>query len=83
MDTETGTTDSQTRPEELAERCLRSNSYSYPALKSVSCEYLIGVLVLRGSVPTYYLKQLAQTVIAQLDGIKRIDNQIEVVTSAM
>lgn len=64
---------------ELAEGRLRSNPYL--ALKNVCCEYRDGVLVLQGCVPTYYLKQQAQEAFADLKGIDRIDNQIEVVTS--
>src|SRR3972149_5151016 len=37
------------------------------------------VLVVRGCVPSFYLKQLLQTVLKQLDGIRSIDNQGEVV----
>ena len=61
---------------EGAERCLRSNAYL--ALKNVRCEYREGVLTLRGCLPTYYLKQMAHAIVAQLDGIGNIDNQIEV-----
>jgi osmotically-inducible protein OsmY len=78
MDAETVGTVSQARPEELAERRLRSSSY--PALRNISCEYLNGVLVLRGCVETYYLKQVAQEVVAHLEGVGRIDNQLQVVT---
>ena len=46
--------------QEMAEGCLRSNPYL--ALKNVSCDWLGGVLVLRGCLPTYYLKQVAQEV---------------------
>jgi osmotically-inducible protein OsmY len=60
-----------------AERCLRCNSYL--ALKNVSCEYNEGVLTLRGCLPSYYLKQIAQTAVAQLDGVERINNEIEVI----
>jgi osmotically-inducible protein OsmY len=63
---------------DFAERCLRNNPYL--ALKNVSCDYLDGVLFLRGFLPTYYLKQLAQEVIGGLEGVERIDNQIQVVT---
>jgi len=63
---------------DLAERCLRSNPYL--ALKRVSCDYLDGVLFLRGCLPTYYLKQLAQEVVGGLKGVERIDNQIQVLT---
>jgi osmotically-inducible protein OsmY len=61
---------------ELAERCLRNNPYL--ALKNVSCDLLGGVLVLRGCLPTYYLKQIAQQAVASLEGVERVDNQIEV-----
>ena len=61
---------------EEAERCLRCNSYL--ALKNVSCEYHEGVLTLRGCLATYYLKQMAQTAVARLEGVVRIVNQIEV-----
>jgi osmotically-inducible protein OsmY len=66
---------------ELAERSLRSNPYL--ALKNISCDWLDGVLVLRGCLPTYYLKQIAQEVVASLQGVARLDNQIQVVTPAL
>jgi osmotically-inducible protein OsmY len=63
---------------ELAERRLRSNPYL--ALKNVSCDSLDGRLILRGCVPSYYLKQIAQQAVASLEGVERIDNQIEVIS---
>ena len=81
MSTETVEIVSQARPEELAEQCLRGNSYL--ALRNISCDYLDGVLVLRGCVETYYLKQVAQEVVAHLEAAERIDNQIQVVTPAV
>jgi osmotically-inducible protein OsmY len=68
---------------ERAEARLRSNPYL--ALKNVTCEDASGgggVLVLRGCLPTYYLKQVAQTVVAQVEGVRRIENQIQVVSPA-
>jgi hypothetical protein len=68
-------------PQAVAERGLRSSRYS--ALKHVSCDYQGGVLVLRGCLPTYYLKQIAQEVVAQqVKGVGRLDNQIQVVRPA-
>jgi hypothetical protein len=62
----------------VAERGLRSSRYS--ALKHVSCDYQGGVLVLRGCLPSYYLKQIAQEVVAhQFDQVERLENRIEVV----
>jgi hypothetical protein len=37
------------------------------------------VLVIRGRVATFYLKQLLQDALKQLDGIRRIENRVEVV----
>ena len=66
---------------ELAESRLRSNPYL--ALKNVSCEYQEGVLILRGCLPTYYLKQVAQEAVASVAGVQHILNQIEVVAPAV
>ena len=40
------------------------------------------MLVLRGCLPTYYLKQIAQEAVAPLEGVERIDNRIQVVPTA-
>jgi hypothetical protein len=64
---------------EGAEIRLRSNPYL--ALKNVSCEFHEGVLTLRGCLPSYYLKQMAQTAVSRLDGVERIVNEIEVIGS--
>ena len=61
---------------ECAENRLRGNSYL--ALKNVSCDYHDGVLVLRGCLPSYYLKQMAQAAVARIDGVTRVVNEIEV-----
>ncbi len=65
---------------ESAERCLRRNPYL--ALRNVSCDCRDGVLVLRGCLPSYYLKQLAQEAVARLEGVGAVDNQIQVVPPA-
>jgi len=65
---------------ELAEGCLRRNPY--PALKNVACDCRGGVLVLRGCLPSYYLKQVAQEAVVRLEGVQAIDNQIQVVPPA-
>jgi osmotically-inducible protein OsmY len=64
--------------QESAERRLRSNPYL--ALKNVSCDCRGGVLVLRGCLPSYFLKQVAQEAVARLEGVRAVDNQIQVVT---
>ena len=65
---------------ELAEGCLRRNPYL--ALKNVCCDWRGGVLVLRGCLPSYYLKQVAQEAVAHLEGVQALDNQIQVVPPA-
>jgi hypothetical protein len=78
---DTPRTDPQASPQAVAERGLRSSRYA--ALRHVSCDYRGGVLVLRGRLPTYYLKQMAQEVVAhQFDQGGRLDNQIQVVRPA-
>jgi osmotically-inducible protein OsmY len=64
---------------EWAESRLRSNAYL--ALKNISCAFGDGVLTLRGCLPSYYLKQIAQETLAPLEGLAQIDNQIAVVAS--
>ena len=68
-------------PQAVAERALRSGPY--PALKKLSCDYRGGVLVLRGCLPSYYLKQIAQEVVShQVTGLSRLENRIQVVRPA-
>jgi osmotically-inducible protein OsmY len=57
--------------------CLQKTGHLFS--RAVSCEYDQGVLVLRGRVPSFYLKQLAQERVTSLDGISKVVNQIEVV----
>ncbi len=37
-----------------------------------------GVIILRGTVDSFYLKQVAQETIRNIDGIERIENHLEV-----
>ena len=73
---ETRNENPQAKITELAERRLHGNSHQ--ALKNISCTYQDGVLVLQGTLPTYYLKQLAQETIVRMEGVERIENQIQV-----
>jgi len=50
----------------------------YGPLADVQCDFEKGVLVLQGRVPSYYLKQMAQTLVTQLGEISHIDNRLEV-----
>jgi hypothetical protein len=77
-ESDTPSLDPQASLQAVAERALRSGPY--PALKKLTCDYQGGVLILRGCLPSYYLKQIAQEVVAQqVEGVGRLDNQIQVV----
>lgn len=50
----------------------------YAPLENVECEVQEDMLILSGTVPSYYLKQVAQTVAGNMEGITRIENRLEV-----
>ena len=43
------------------------------------CEFDQGRLFLRGQVPSFYLKQLAQDAVVGMEGVRQVVNEIEVV----
>ena len=51
---------------------------SYPDLRRVSCRFQDGVLTLYGQVPSYHLKQMAQTLVASLEGVRLVCNELDV-----
>jgi osmotically-inducible protein OsmY len=65
---------------ERAQTVLLRNPYL--ALKNVRCEYDGGVLTLRGCLPSYYLKQVAQTAVGDVEGVRQVLNYIQVVSPA-
>lgn len=38
------------------------------------------VLTLRGKVPSFYLKQMLQTVVKSIEGVQAVNNNVEVVS---
>lgn len=58
----------------------RLGNTSYHFLRFVDCCFQNGVLTLSGRVPSFYLKQMAQTVLANIEGVDRIDNRVDVVS---
>ena len=61
----------------LAEKLLHDNPYH--VLKNIHCDVEGTTLVLRGSLPSYFLKQMAQETVVTLSGVTEIVNLIEVV----
>ena len=49
------------------------------ATQRLSCEFEQGRLFLRGQVPSFYFKQLAQEAVVGIDGVRQVVNEIEVV----
>ena len=50
--------------------------------REIVCDYREGVLTLRGSVPSFYLKQVLQSILKDTPGVQRIDNRVDVVSAA-
>jgi osmotically-inducible protein OsmY len=50
----------------------------YPEVRKVQCEVREETVVLRGTVTTYYYKQMAQESVRSIEGISDIANEVEV-----
>jgi osmotically-inducible protein OsmY len=61
----------------VAEARFRANSHT--ALRGISCKGEGGVLVLEGRLSAFFQKQLAQEIVANVEGVEQVMNQIEVV----
>jgi osmotically-inducible protein OsmY len=59
-----------------AERILTTSGYG--DLRNLRCECQDGVISIRGRLPSFFLKQMAQTLVARLSGVRRVNNQIKV-----
>ena len=59
----------------VAARFRRSG---YASLCGIKCELHDGVLVLSGEVPTYHLKQLAQSLALHTASVRQIENCVKV-----
>jgi hypothetical protein len=62
---------------EAEERLRRSG---YLALRDVTCDASAGQVSLGGRLPSYYLKQLAQSIIGDIVGVTSVHNEIVVDT---
>lgn len=60
----------------LAESKLRKSQYN--SLRAVRCQFHEGALILHGRVPSFYLKQVAQTVVRNIEEVAQIYNRLEV-----
>src|SRR5262245_37074542 len=71
--------DSLRRPALGREAEARLRGSGYLALRGVTCEARDGALHLYGCLPSYYLKQMAQSIATEVDGVCRVANHIVVV----
>jgi hypothetical protein len=62
--------------EERLSRC----AYAY-CFNRVSWYYVSGTLTLEGCVPSFYLKQMLQTMLRDIDHVERLLNEVDVVSS--
>ena len=62
---------------EIARERLRKQSHL--SVQRIWCEFHEGMLFLRGQVPSFYHKQLAQVAVAGVTGVAQVVNDIEVV----
>jgi osmotically-inducible protein OsmY len=60
----------------VARKCLQKSPYT--AIRTVSCDFDHGVLLLRGRLNSYHQKQVAQEAVRDLEGVVQVVNQIEV-----
>jgi osmotically-inducible protein OsmY len=64
-------------PADVAARLLWDSSYHM--VRQVNCSFHDGILTMEGRLPSFHLKQVAQTVVQGIDGVVRVENRIEVV----
>lgn len=60
---------------EAARRLRGSSSY---VMRTVACAFDEGVLRLRGQLPSFHHKQMAQELVQRIEGVERVQNEIEV-----
>jgi hypothetical protein len=58
---------------------IRIRRSSYLALRDVTCIARGDILLLRGRLPSQYLKQVAQEIAAAVNGVRHVHNGIEVI----
>jgi hypothetical protein len=44
--------------------------------------YQEDILIVRGAVPTFYLKQVLQSALKEIEGVRMIENQVHVTSAA-
>ena len=77
--TETSSTSRVMRRSLVVERVMVRLSHDpYFAGKPIRCDFHEGALIMHGRVSSFYLKQVAQSLAAEVDGVQQVVNYIEV-----
>jgi len=61
------------------ERTLAEHPLFCGRMGTINLDYHQGILTISGRVPSFYLKQVVQEIVRHLDGVERVDNQIDVI----
>jgi hypothetical protein len=61
----------------VVERHLRLSDYR--PVRTVRCFVVDGVAKLFGTLPSFHMKQVAQTLVSHLESVRRVENHCEVV----
>lgn len=72
-------------PAALVQACVCQRFANCPHrfyFNQVTCRFADGTLTLDGQVPTFYLKQILQTMLGDIEHVERISNEVRVVNSA-
>ncbi|MEQ8786914.1 MAG: BON domain-containing protein [Pirellulaceae bacterium] len=64
------------KTEAAVRSCLQTSPYL--DLRQIDCHMEDGVLCMYGKVSSFYLKQIAQTVVGKIEGVRQVENCIEV-----
>ncbi|MEX0641528.1 MAG: BON domain-containing protein [Pirellulales bacterium] len=67
--------------EQRARELLDTHSHFLGRSRQIEFACRDEVLIVRGMVPTFYLKQMLQTVLKELEGVRLVQNQVTVISS--
>lgn len=56
----------------------RLDSSSFVELRGLTCDVHEGMLTLRGRLPNFYTKQIALSLVADVEGVEEITDRVEV-----
>ncbi|WP_437225407.1 BON domain-containing protein [Planctomicrobium sp. SH661] len=77
-------TDKQSESAEtLASRVQETLRRSHVAFRKLQVAKEGDTLILRGRLPSFYLKQTVQTIAAEIHGVEQLSNRIEVVRTEL